>query len=112
MARSSWAAPGRRGSISRGTPWCERSAWLVPVGGGRHSGDPSRIPCRDCQPDTGMGTWLDVEDIKWTGACVGVPVNELQEKMPVQQGGRRGMEHRWPSQLPSHSLRACAPQSH
>lgn len=39
-----------------------------------HSGDPCRIPCRDYQPDPGMGTRLDVEDIKWTGACVGVPV--------------------------------------
>lgn len=111
MARSSWAAPGRRGSISRGTPQCE--IWLARArGGGWHSGGPSRIPCRDCQSDPGMGTWLDVEDIKWTGAYVGVPVNELQEKMPVQQGGRRGMEHRWPSQLPPHSPRACAPQSH
>lgn len=89
-----------------------RAAWLMPTGGGWHSGDPCRIPCRDYQPDPGMGTRLDVEDIKWTGACVGVPVNELKGKSACATGWLAGwgeMEHRWPSQLPPHSSRACAP---
>lgn len=67
-----------------------RAAWLMPTGGGWHSGDPCRIPCRDYQLNPGMGTRLDVEDIKWTGACVGVPVNELKGKSACATGWLAG----------------------